>query len=54
MLIQTDRLYLLSVLADLSAGKIVYRDLKEVKLKPKKANLDMLVFDSFYEMLVLK
>lgn len=54
MLIQTDRLYLLSVLADVSAGKIVYRDLKEVNLKPKKANLDMLVFDSFYEMLILK
>lgn len=53
-LIQTDRLYMLSVLADVSTGKIVYRDLKEVTVKPRKANLDVMVFNTFYEMLVLK
>jgi len=55
IVVDEDGLFVVSVLADVSTGKIIYRELKGVlPMKAKGANLDMLVFDSFNELLSWK
>ncbi len=50
-IVEYNGLFMITVLADLSNCKIVYREAKFIDINPKQENLDRLVFNTFQQIL---